>query len=145
MNNNTETKKERRARMYNLAREVSKLTPEQRNELSSKCMVTTIEGRSLSVTNQCLIAMQIPSATIVGGFRQWLRAGRVVMKGQHGACIWVPCGYKQQATDGETDIVERTGFILGTVFDVSQTQEKTEQGSEEQSTNERANVLEMAA
>lgn len=138
----TETKKERRTRIYNLAREVSKLTPEQRIELSSKCMVTTIEGRSLSLTNQCLIARQIPSATIVGGFRQWLRAGRCVMKGQHGACIWVPCGNKEKASDGEGVIVERTGFILGTVFDVSQTAEKTEQSEQ---SNERANVLEMAA
>ena len=137
-----ETKQERRARMYNLAREIGKLSPEQRLELSSKCMVATIEGRSLSITNQCLIARQIPSATIVGGFRQWLKAGRVVMKGQHGACIWVPIGHKTANADGETDTDERTGFILGTVFDVSQTTEKN--AVESEASTERANVMELA-
>lgn len=131
--------------MYNLAREVSKLLPEQRAELASKCMVTTIEGRALSVTNQCLIARQIPHATIVGGFRQWLKAGRCVMKGQHGACIWVPTNYKSaEQTNVDGEAVTRTGFILGTVFDVSQTQEKTEAATET-SNQERADILALAA
>lgn len=141
-----ETKQARRARMYNLAREVGKLTPEQRSDLAAKCPVVTIEGRSLSLTNQCLIARQTPAATIVGGFRQWLKAGRVVMKGQHGACIWVPVGHKSKTADGETDTDERTGFILGTVFDVAQTIEKgAAEPTAGEPTNERADVLEMVA
>lgn len=130
--------------MYNLAREVSKLTPEQRIELSSKCLAVRLEdGAALSVGNQCLIARQIPDATIVGGFRQWLKAGRVVMKGQHGACIWVPCAFKDKTKDGEEVTTERRGFILGTVFDVSQTTEKDAAPTTNEPSNERANVLEL--
>ena len=76
--------------------------------------------RTLSVHNQCLIAMQYANATIVGGFKQWLKAKRCVMKGQHGAVIWIPMGRKNKET-GELE--EHTGFVLGSVFDVSQTAE----------------------
>lgn len=137
--------------MYNLAREVGKLTPEQRIDLASKCLAVKIEsGDAYSITNQCLIARQIPNATICGGFSQWIKAGRVVKKGEHGACVWVPCKRKAKATDEATSSDEaaaiRTGFILGTVFDVAQTTEKgAVERSEEPTTNERANVLEMAA
>lgn len=95
------------------------MSDEQRAALAARVSVVTIEGRQLSPHNQCLIALQVPAATIIGGFRQWIKAGRVVMKGQHGAVIWVPIGRKDK--DGE--LTEKTGFVLGSVFDVSQTQE----------------------
>ena len=115
-----ETREERRARLREIASQVAKMSDEQRAALAARVSITTIEGRSLSMHNQCLLAYQIPSATIVGGFKQWIKAGRAVMKGQHGSVIWVPIGRKDKETG---EIQERTGFVLGNVFDVSQTQE----------------------
>ena len=95
-------------------------------------LATTIEGHVLSPTNQMLIAYQSigqQSATVVGGFHQWLKAGRCVTKGQHGYAIWVPIGKKDKANGTNTDKPasndDKAGFILGTVFDISQTQEAT--------------------
>jgi N-terminal domain of anti-restriction factor ArdC len=112
-----EDRQARRARLREVAGRVAKMTDEQRAALAARVSVMTIEGRALSMHNQCLIALQMPTSTIVGGFRQWIKAGRCVVKGQHGCVIWVPIGTK----DKEGEITERTGFVLGTVFDVSQT------------------------
>jgi len=74
------------------------------------------------------VAMQCPSASVVGGFRQWIAQGRCVIKGQHGIGIWIPT--KKKGTEAEfpktiTEAVaqapERHGFIFGTVFDIGQT------------------------
>ena len=102
----------RRDAFRKLAAEISAMTPEQRAAVSAKMIITTIEGRALSMFNNCLVASQCPNATIVGGFRQWLAAGRCVRKGQHGLTIWVPLKSKDET---------ETKFIAGAVFDVSQT------------------------
>ena len=84
---------------------------------------TTVEGHPLSFKNQMLIALQLPHASVLGGFRQWIAAGRSVMKGQHGAMIWIPCGKKQD--DGSVEAEEGESgprFLTATVFDISQTQ-----------------------
>jgi len=113
--------KARRERMTGLARRISKMGEAERDALARSCSVVTIEGHGLSMHNQCMLALQIPSATVVGGFRQWKRAGRLVRKGEHGGAIWVPLGKR---TNGvvEGDVEH---FALVTVFDVSQTQEAT--------------------
>jgi hypothetical protein len=93
--------------------------------------VRNVEGRPLSVRNTCLLAFQIPSATIVGGFRQWLAHGRAVRKGEHGAMIWIPTMSKTSAETGATSEPQaetgepqgELGFMTATVFDISQTQE----------------------
>jgi antirestriction protein ArdC len=79
-----------------------------------------------------MIAMQNPRASVVGGFRQWLKAGRAVRKGEAGACIWIPLhsanGQAEtpaaEGQDGEPMDGSKTGFGLATVFDVTQTDEK---------------------
>jgi hypothetical protein len=121
----------RRAKMRELAAQIAKMTEAQRLELAMRCPVVTIEGHALSVKNQCLLAFQSAGVTVVGGFRQWLKAGRVVDKGQHGLSIWIPLCKKSSETtaagesiDGEPSEVH---FALATVFDVSQTVAK-EQG-----------------
>lgn len=81
---------ERRAAMRKLAKQISDMVPAQRAELAARFPVVTIEGRALSVFNSCLVATQSPNATVVGGFRQWIKAGRGVRKGEHGMAIWVP-------------------------------------------------------
>lgn len=112
---------ERRAAMRKLAKQISGMSPEDRNALAARMPVVTIEGRALSVFNSCMIAMQRPDATVVGGFRQWINASRAVKKGEHGLALWVPMKIdKPEGTEGEPDELH---FLLGTVFDVTQTQE----------------------
>jgi len=117
---------ERRARFKALVKRVADMQPLERDALAAKMLgVVTCEGRALSTHNACLIAFQNPSATLVGGFRQWIKQGRAVRKGEHGLMIWVPKmlgatksvdGDGQENKDGE-----KVGFLIGTVFDVSQT------------------------
>lgn len=116
---------EKKARMRAFAATISKMSPEQKANLARTCPVVTIEGRALSYFNQCMIALQMPSATVIGGFRQWIKAGRSVQKGEQALIIWVPIGTK--SADQATGLTETTQdekrFILGSVFDVSQTKE----------------------
>jgi len=120
--------KERRERFRGIVQKLAKMSEAERRTLAASLpVIATVEGRVLSVHNQCLIACQRASATIVGGFRQWKQQGRSVKKGEHGLMIWCPIMPGQSAGDtpqpseleGKTD--ERPRFIVGTVFDVSQT------------------------
>jgi hypothetical protein len=127
---------ERRARLRGLAKQISGMGAAERADLAARCPVMTIEGRVLSQFNQCMVAMQNPTATICGGFRQWIKAGRAVRKGEHGAAIWIPTGKTQDATTPNEPTAEDTEgqsvrFILGTVFDVTQTDEIADEQAEE--------------
>lgn len=114
-------KEARKAAFHKFARQIGMMDEGQRATLAASLpAITTIEGRTLSVHNQCLLASQCPTATIVGGFRQWLKAGRVVRKGEHGHNLWVPC---MRSANDNADQDQKPGFIIGTVFDVSQTAE----------------------
>lgn len=118
---------ERRAAFRALAKRISELTEDERLALAARAGIRTIEGRELSIVNQCLLMTQRGNATVVGGFQQWKRAGRQVRKGEHGLSIWIPVGFGRKdgeatgAEIGETGEEKRRGFIMGTVFDVSQT------------------------
>ena len=126
----------RRSKFRALSKQIAAMTPEARAALAAWMpAIVTVEGRALSCFNSCLVIMQNPGATIVGGFRQWIANGRAVMKGQHGAQIWVPTGAKGGAgesgegtpagdTPGDGD-GEGGGcrFITATIFDVTQTSE----------------------
>jgi hypothetical protein len=74
-----------------------------------------------SFGNVLLIRSQRPDATLVNSYRRWQALGRQVRKGEKGVAIFVP--YKRTETDPETGapVETVTGFGLGTVFDVSQT------------------------
>ena len=124
---------ERKAQFRDLWKRVSAMPELERIQLSNRLGLVTCEGRALSLTNQMLIALQRPGATVLGGFRQWLKQGRAVRKGEHGAMIWVPCGVKGGADasaspEGTGDAGEGSDvrFIVGTVFDIGQTEELTE-------------------
>lgn len=108
-----------RDKARDLARQIAKLSDSERRARAPSLPIATIEGRSLSVINQILVATQKADATIVGGFRQWIKAGRVVKKGERGSYIWIPTVKK---TD-DADEVGETRFMLAPVFDVSQTVE----------------------
>jgi hypothetical protein len=113
----TEAKKQKLAE---LRKQLAGLSDLQRAEISNNLGVVTIEGHVLSPVNQILLSFQIGSPTIVGGFNQWRKAGRIVKKGEHGAFIWVPSGKKNQ--DGITEVSDDTYFFTGTVFDITQTE-----------------------
>ena len=116
----------RRERFRAIVRKVAAMTDEQRAELAGQVMPTTVEGHTLSLHNACLLACQCPTVTLVGGFRQWLKAGRVVRKGEHGLMLWIPSARAKPETDTDDTPDRRPGFLMGTVFDVSQTEELTE-------------------
>lgn len=122
--------KERRERFRAIVQKIGKMTEEERGELARRIpVIATCEGHTLSLHNQCLLALQCPSATLVGGFRQWKKQGRAVKKGEHGHMIWVPSVQGEISIDipqpGEIDESERRElrFLMGTVFDISQTAE----------------------
>ena len=114
--------KERRSLMRRLAQRVSKMTEDERVRLVGEGWPVTIEGHRLSMHNACMLACQRQGVSVVGGFRQWRQAGRIVRKGEHGQAIWVPIsnGKPEQDADAERT-EERPRFILATVFDIAQT------------------------
>ena len=103
----------------------------KRVAMANKLGLVNCEGRALSMGNMLLVALQLPNASVVGGFKQWLRHGRAVRKGEHGAMIWVPVGTRstekaEPTEDGEEPAntsESDTRFVTGTVFDISQTNE----------------------
>lgn len=122
-----EQKEKARMRRQNLraiAARIAKMSEAEKSALVSD-WPTTIEGHRLSMCNALMIALQ-GGATVVGGFQQWKRAGRRVMKGGKSVGIWVPIGTnkKENADTGEiSHDGEKVGFVFGTVFDISQTVE----------------------
>ena len=120
---------ERRQRMKELSKRIAAMSDEERQALTDKAAgVLTIEGRTLSPKNSCMIYLQAGNEplTVLGGFLQWKKVGRSVKKGSHGFAIWVPCKPKETAPEAgeESSDGDKPGFILGTVFDISQTEER---------------------
>ena len=84
---------------------------------------------SYSLNNILLIAMQKPDAAFVTGFHAWHdKHGRNVKKGEKGIRIFAPVKYKVKV---ESDIpgeepkeIEKTGFKVTYVWDISQTEGK---------------------
>lgn len=114
---------ERRARIKEIAAKVSNMTPAQREAMAMRFGgIVTVEGRRLSPFNSCLLLNQAETVSMVGGFQQWRKAGRVVRKGSRGLAIWIPTG-GSSSEDDESEGDEQQRFMLGTVFDVSQTDE----------------------
>lgn len=123
---------QRRERFTELANDIARMSDDERAALVARVgAIVTCEGRALSVHNSCLVLTQLPAASMVGGFRQWMAHGRSVRKGEHGLMIWVPTSRKADAapTDsppaGEGEAAgagKRAGFVMGTVFDVTQTE-----------------------
>ena len=126
---------ERKEKLRALVKKLGAMPEAERNALAAQCAgVMTCEGHSLSLHNQCMVAMQSPFATVIGGFNQWRKTGRTVTSGQHGFVIWAPVRESenprvdtdlQPPSNGDaTDVSKaRRRFILVTMFDVSQTAE----------------------
>lgn len=119
---------ERRAAFKDLCQRVAAMSEDQRAQLAASMPIVNPLGHPLSAYNHCLIYSQFSGTpTIVGGFKQWLTAGRIVRKGESGLMIWCPTG-KRKAADGPelaADENERPSFIPGYVFDITQTDERS--------------------
>ena len=109
---------ERRARVQAVAKRITAMSEEERQSLAEKIDLVMVTGHAVSVRNACLVALQDPGATVLGGFHQWLAVGRAVQKGAKALSIYAPAVGKKD--DGET---RETFFIPVSVFDVAQTQE----------------------
>lgn len=74
--------------------------------------------------NCMLIAMQMPEASYIAGFRRWLKLGRHVRKGEKGIGIVAPMPYRKADDDDSSDDGEFVirGFKVVHVFDISQTE-----------------------
>jgi hypothetical protein len=123
----TEEQKAARAarmeRFKQIAEKVSQMTAEQRQAIVDKYQaIVTCEGRPLSPFNTCLLISQAEGLSMVGGLRQWNRAGRVVNKGSQALMIWAPLKQKDEPDlTAAPDDDDRQRFIPVYVFDITQT------------------------
>ena len=118
---------EKREQFKALAARLASMSDEERAELCEKMgTVVNPDGKALSFKNSALCYMQRGPCTMVGGFLQWKKLGRSVRKGETGMKIFIPVTFKDRgkAEIEETDSTgKKPGFMIGTVFDVSQTEE----------------------
>lgn len=119
--------KARRASIRHMFAKIAAMPMEKRILLAHTYGIRTAgEGHELSPSNQLLLVMQCPRVSVVGGFQQWREAGRAVRKGEKALAIWVPIRGKSEGDSTGTDENgESTFFILGNVFDISQTYDIT--------------------
>jgi antirestriction protein ArdC len=82
-----------------------------------------------SLTNQLLIAMQLPEVTRVAGFKAWLKLRYAVRKGERSLRIWMPIPpnkkelQRWREAGSPEDEKPKVRFRLGPVFDRSQVEE----------------------
>lgn len=113
---------EKRERIKQIRSTLALMSEDQRKALAEKFGIVTVEGHSLTPHNQCFLVAQSPiNFTVVGGFRQWKKAGRIVRKGEHGFLILVPSKQKDDNSNNEITSDEDVKFYSATVFDISQT------------------------
>lgn len=129
---------ERRAKIRGLCTIIKNLPEEKRLALAARYGIRTCEGRELSIYNQCLLIHQNDKVSMVGGFKQWRELGRTVRKGEKALAIWVPCARGVEAGEGAVvpagadpaDLADKF-FILGNVFDITQTETEAEREARE--------------
>ena len=101
-----------------------------RSTIAKEMPVQNPEGRILSETNSVFLAFQSDlKFTVVAGFKQWMKHGRCVKKGQHGNFIFIPAmtKVKKEVEGKETVSEELDKFLLARIFDISQTFEIKDQ------------------
>ena len=110
-------------------------TKEQREDFAMRHPVLNVEGRLLSGTNAMILTHLAVSEgcdtpTVVGGFQQWLKAGRSVRKGCKALYMRLPITYKRKeqstgdaaAAQPADDATKPHGYKFVAVFDISQTE-----------------------
>ncbi|MFH1527571.1 MAG: ArdC family protein [Bacteroidota bacterium] len=110
---------EKKEKIIKLRAILKGMSDDQRQAMADQYGIVTIEGHPLTPYNQCFLLSQAEvNFTVVGGFQQWKKAGRTVLKGEKGFMIFVPSGNKKE--DDSTQL-EDVFFFTATVFDISQT------------------------
>ena len=121
----------RRAKFKELWKQVAAM---ERVSLSHKYGFRKAKDSSeFSPCNSMLIALQCPTASVLAGFRDWLKLGRCVRKGEHGVMVWVPIYSRKDGSNHPAEncreLESHEGmerhFITGTVFDIASTDELT--------------------
>jgi len=111
---------ERKQKFSILAKKLKAMDEGAKLNFVAERLIHNVDNKQMSLNNTMLMLMQrseeIP--TVVGGFKQWLNAGRCVKKGEHGMMIWYPSSRKKEDSEEE-----ETRFYVGTVFDIAQTAE----------------------
>ena len=116
-------RQEKKEKIIRLRKTLSEMTEEQRQAVADKFGIVTVEGHLLTPHNQCfLVAQSVINFSIIGGFQQWKKAGRIVRKGEHGFLIFVPSIAKQENNSEMISDDENVHFFTATVFDISQTE-----------------------
>lgn len=109
---------ERRATLRALAERIASTSEAERIALTAEMpTVLTCEGHLISPKNTMLLSFQYGAVSMVGGYNQWKKANRQVKKGERALGIWIPTGTKDESKPDETP----SGFIFGSVFDITQT------------------------
>ena len=114
-----EAAKARRAALAAAVKQIAAMPESDRVAAFGNRPLMTVEGHSLSVKNSCLALTQCPTATVLGGFVQWARAGRRVLKGSKAIGIFLPCSAKVSEETGEPG---STFFRVVSMFDIGQTE-----------------------
>ena len=124
------TKEEKKAfydRLRGLSKSIKSMSDEARTKLATRLGTITAEGHSLSIWNTCCLWMQANRELVqVGGFRQWMKVGRVVRKGESAiGYIMVPLKRKSNVEEvsEQNDNEKNLRFKWVAVFDVTQTEE----------------------
>ena len=115
-------RQEKKEKIIRIRKTLSEMSEENRQAIADKYGIVTVEGHLLTPHNQCFIVAQSEiNFSIVGGFQQWKKAGRIVRKGEHGFLIFVPSKTKQENSEMISDD-GNVHFFTATVFDISQTE-----------------------
>jgi hypothetical protein len=116
-------RQEKKEKIIKIRKTLSEMSEKQRQAVADKFGIVTVEGHLLTPHNQCfLVAQSEINFTIVGGFQQWKKTGRIVRKGEHGFLIFVPSKTKQEENSEMMSDDENIHFFTATVFDISQTE-----------------------
>ena len=126
-----------RATIDAVAGKVKAMSQEDKEAMAYGAGLVTCEGHPLTLHNACFLLTQAAGSgivpTVIGGFQQWQRAGRMVCKGQHAlGYIYAPmkrgkatpAGGSDDGAEDEAKLgkAPRQRFILVAVFDISQTE-----------------------
>ena len=129
-------KEEKKTRIKELMNKLSQFSDEQRQVLVDKLGIRNPEGHMLTGRNQALLYFQSEGnpLSVVAGFKQWQKYGRVVSKGQRGYLIAVPSSVNKSnavfpINGNESTSIDAADedifFLWKAVFDISQTEELT--------------------
>ncbi|MEW6701549.1 MAG: ArdC family protein [Bacteroidota bacterium] len=116
-------RQEKKEKIIRIRKTLFEMSEEQRQAIAEKYGIATVEGHLLTPHNQCfLVAQSEINFTVVGGFQQWKKAGRIVRKGEHGFLILVPSKNNDAENAEMVSDDEYVRFFSATVFDISQTE-----------------------